>query len=158
MTYLEMATGAALLGSVLAIAVPAFNQEIHASRFVEATDGLARIGANAVAYAAVHHRFPESTQLTPTVPPRGAPQPDAPGLWEGAVWKALTFHPVPDGVPHSYSFSFENTGGSVGSSFVAQARGDLDGDGVLSTFEIRGELRGTEFTLVPGMYVEAELE
>jgi hypothetical protein len=62
-------------------------------------------------------------------------------------------------VPHAYSFSFESTSG--GRAFVAQARGDLDGDSVLSTFEIRGTMRvgDTEKpTVLPGMYVEAELE
>ena len=66
-----------------------------------------------------------------------------------------------EGVPHAYAFSFESTSG--GSAFVAQARGDLDGDGVLSTFEIRGRsgrdgAADPEPTVLPGMYIEAELE
>ena len=44
----EHAFGVALLGSVAAIAVPAFVREVHASRFVEPTDGLVRLGASAV--------------------------------------------------------------------------------------------------------------
>ncbi len=158
-TPVELAIGAAILGSVLAVAVPAFSRDLHASRFVEPTDGLARIGASAVAYAEANQRFPESAPLTPAAPPRGKKEADPPGTWDGATWKALSFRPSPEGVPHAYAFSFESTAGGTG--FVAQARGDLDGDGVLSTFEIRGRMGradGEKPVLAPGMYVEAELE
>lgn len=156
-TPVELAIGAALVGSLLAVAVPAFLRELHASRFVEPTDGLARMGAAAIAYAEANQRFPDSAPLTPAIPPRGKKESDPPGTWEGATWKALAFRPAPEGVPHAYSFSFESTG--AGSGFVAQARGDLDGDGIASTFEIRGEARGDQKpSVAPGMYVEAELE
>lgn len=158
-TPVELAVGVAILGSLLAVAVPAFSRDLHASRFVEPTDGLARLGASAVAYAEANQRFPDSAALTPATPPRGRKEADPPGTWDGATWKALAFRPVPEGVPHAYAFSFESTSG--GTAFIAQARGDLDGDGVLSTFEIRGRARHTEGekpAVAPGMYVEAELE
>jgi hypothetical protein len=158
-TPVELAVGAAILGSLLAVAVPAFSRDLHASRFVEPTDGLARLGASAVAYAEANERFPESAPLTPSAPARGTKEVDPPGTWDGPTWKALSFRPSPEGVPHAYAFSFESTAG--GSAFVAQARGDLDGDGVLSTFEIRGRTGRTDGekpAVAPGMYVEAELE
>jgi type II secretory pathway pseudopilin PulG len=157
-TPVELAVGVAILGSLLAVAVPAFSRDLHASRFVEPTEGLARLGAAAVAYAEVNERFPDSAPLTPAAPPRGKKEADPPGTWDGATWKALAFRPSAEGVPHGYAFSFESTSG--GSAFVAQARGDLDGDGVLSTFEIRGLAKhaGGKPVVVPGMYVEAELE
>ena len=163
-TPVELAIGAAILGSLLAVAVPAFLRDLHASRFVEPTEGLERLGAAAVAYAVVNQRFPESAPLTPAVPPRGKKEADPPGTWDTGTWKTLAFRPAAEGVPHAYAFSFESTSG--GSAFVAQARGDLDGDGVLSTFEIRGR-SGHDGTppaasgapmVMPGMYVEAELE
>ena len=151
----ELAIGAALLGSVLAVSVPAFLRELHASRLDEPTEGLARIGAAAIAYAEANGRFPESAPLTPAVPPRGKKEADPPGTWDTPAWKALGFRPAPEGAPHAYAFSFE----SNGTSFVAQAHGDLDGDGVFSTFEIRGALKpGEKPALAPGMYVESELE
>ena len=158
-TPVELAVGAAILGSLLAVAVPAFSRDLHASRFVEPTDGLARIGAAAIAYAEANQRFPDSAPLTPSAPPRGKKEADPPGTWDGATWQALSFRPSAEGVPHAYAFSFESTAG--GTAFVAQARGDLDGDGVLSTFEIRGHAsraNGERPALAPGMYVEAELE
>lgn len=154
-TPVELAVGVALVGSVLAVAVPAFVRELHASHFVEPTEGLARIGAGAVAYAEANGRFPDSAPLTPAIPPRGKKEVDPPGTWETPTWKALGFRPAPEGAPHAYSFSFESTG----DRFVAQARGDLDGDGVLSTFEIRGRAtKGEKPAVVPGVYVESELE
>lgn len=171
-TAVELAIGAALFGSLMAVAVPAFSRDLHASRFVEPTEGLARLGASAVVYATTNERFPDSAPLTPQLPPRGTREADPPGTWDGPTWTALGFRPSPEGVPHAYAFSFESTSG--GSVFVAQARGDLDGDGVLSTFEIRGRSGrdGTapasagarapgaaqEPAVAPGMYIEAELE
>lgn len=151
----ELAAGFAAIGSTLAVAVPAFVRELHASRFAEPTEGLARLGASAVAYAEQNGRFPDSAPLTPATPPRGRKDVDPPGAWDAPGWKALAFRPTADGVPHAYAFSFDSTG----DAFVARARGDLDGDGVLSTFEIRGTARrGEKPSVAPSMYVEAELE
>jgi hypothetical protein len=161
-TPVELAVGVALLGSIVAVAVPAFIHELHASRFVEPVDGLTRMGAAAVVYAEANQRFPDSAPLTPASPPRGKREADPPNMWEGPTWKALAFRPSPEGVPHAYAFSFESTAG--GAAFVAQARGDLDGDGVLSLFEIRGATKrgaggeGDKPAVAPGIYVEAELE
>lgn len=154
-TPIELAIGVALLGATAAVAIPAFARELHASRLVEATDGLARMGEGALAYAEEHQRFSDSAPLTPAIPPRGKKEADPAGTWDGASWKALAFRPSPEGVPHAYAFAFD----SSGSAFVARARGDLDGDGILSTFEIRGAARpGEPPRLEPGMYVDAELE
>jgi hypothetical protein len=158
-TPVELAMCAALLGSLMAVAVPAFSRDLHASRFVEPVEGLARLGASAVAYAETNGRFPDSAPLTPAVPPRGKKDADPPGAWDHATWKALAFRPSAEDVPHAYAFSFDSTT-SGGTAFVAQSRGDLDGDGVLSTFEVRGRLgRDAERpSVLPGLYVEAELE
>lgn len=154
-TPIELAIGFALLGSVLAVAIPAFVREVHASRFVEPVDGLSRLSAAAIEHAEKHGHLPESAPLTPETPPRGKKEVDPPGTWDAPTWQALEFRASPEGVPHAYSFAFE----AQPTGFVAQARGDLDGDGVLSTFEVRGLVHPDKKPeLVPGMYVEAELE
>jgi hypothetical protein len=122
---------------------------------VEPTDGLARLAASVVAYSEVNGRFPEPAPLTPAAPARGTKTADPAGTWDHPTWKALDFRPAPEGVPHAYAFGLDTTG----TGFVARARGDLDGDGVLSTFEVRGAIRpGEKAAVEPGMYVEAELE
>jgi hypothetical protein len=154
-TPIELALGASLLGCIAAVAIPTFVREIHASRFVEPTEGLARLGTAAVAFAEVNGRFPDSAPLTPAAPPRGKKQVDPPGTWDAPTWKALEFRAAPEGVPHAYAFAFESTG----SSFVARARGDLDGDGILSTFETHGTARPGEPPRVePGLTIDSELE
>lgn len=161
-TAVEAAIGFAILGSLLAVAVPAFVRDLHTSRFVEPVNGLQKIGAAAVANAQgrpIAEAFPPSVSLTPSMPPRGTLAADVPGTWDAPTWRALDFRPVAEGVPHAYAFSFDSVLSPARSTFTARARGDLDGDGVLSLFEITGAVSPTEPAAVaPGMYVEAELE
>jgi type II secretory pathway pseudopilin PulG len=157
-TPLEAAVGVALVGSVLAVAVPTFVRNMSSSRLTEATNGLHRIGEHAIAGAAgksCANAFPGPAPLTPESVPRGKPAVDAePDPWQHPTWRALDFRASPPGVAHSFSFQLDRTG----DAFVAHAHGDLDGDGTTSTFEIRGKCEHDVASLAPGMYVEAELE
>jgi hypothetical protein len=160
----ELAIGFALVGSLLAIVVPTFAREIHASRTVEPVDGLHRIGAGAVAYAldrSVAEAFPPTAPLTPPAVPRGRCEADPPALWDQPTWRALEFTPAPAGSPHCFAFSFDSALSPARSAFRAQAHGDLDGDGVVSTFEISGHDVSGDATgpaVDPGMYVDSEIE
>jgi hypothetical protein len=162
LTAVEAAIVFAIVGSLLAVAVPAFVRELHASRFVEPVDGLQRIGAGALAYAQgkpTASAFPPSAPLTPASVPRGTREVDPPGVWEHPSWRALGFRAAPEGLPHAFSFGFDATPGPARSTFVAHAHADLDGDGVRSTFELRGHaVEGQPAEVEPGLYVEAEVE
>ncbi|HEY1957164.1 MAG TPA: hypothetical protein VGH28_16210 [Polyangiaceae bacterium] len=161
-TAVEAAVAIALGGWLLVVSVPAFVRNLSFSRLDEATAGLARIAEHASAGAAgksCDAAFPESAPLTPATVPRGAPAVDAaPDPWQHPTWRALDFRASPAGVAHSFSFSFDRTLDKDKSAFVAQAHGDLDGDGATSTFEVRGacDVDGTK--VAPGMYVESEIE
>jgi type IV pilus assembly protein PilA len=163
-TPVELAIAFSLVASLLAVAVPTFVREVHASRFVEPVDGLKAIGAGAVLYAQGHsvaQAFPPSAPLTPATPPRGRCEADPPGTWEQPTWLALGFRPSAPGVPHCYSFSFDSTLSPTLSRFRAQARGDLDGDGLFSTFEIGGHDTAGDPggpVLDPGMFIQSEVE
>jgi hypothetical protein len=160
----ELAIAFALVGSLLAVAVPAFVREVHASRLVEPVDGLQRLGASAVSYARerpVAQGFPSSAPMTPATPPRGRCAPDAADAWDLPTWRALDFRPAAPGAPHCFSFAFDSTAGAARAAFRAHAHGDLDGDGITSTFQISGQYvdgdpRGP--TLDPGMIVDSEVE
>ena len=93
-------------------------------------------------------------------------------VWQHLTWRSLDFgfcrpapHEAPDNLsecePHRFAFQFDSaldpqTGVM---RFVATAHGDLDGDGVLSTFEVRGErLPGQPARVIPGMFVDREVE
>jgi hypothetical protein len=154
-TPIELAIGVALLGSVCAVAIPAFVRELHASRFSEPIDALGRMSASAIHYAELNHKLPDSAPLTPPAPARGKRESFPSDIWSHPTWKALEFQAAPEGVPFAYAYEFE----SQAAGFVCRARGDLDGDGVLSTFEIRATASpGEPLRIEPGMYIEQELE
>jgi hypothetical protein len=163
MTAVEAAVGTAIVASVLAVAVPAFVRELHASRLTEAVSGLERLGTDVVAYAqgrTMRDAIPASAPLTPSVVPRGTLVVDPPGTWDNTTWTALGFRASPEGTPHAFAFAFDAPG-PLRSAFVAVAHGDLDGNGITSTFEIRGHATnepGGGVQLQPGMYVESEIE
>lgn len=146
---------------MLVVAVPSFVQNLSASKLTEPIDGLDRLVTNAVAYARARPQpisFPPSAPLTPAEVPRGEAAEDPPNAWEHLTWKSLDFRFE---ASHSFAFKFDsaldpNTGVM---RFVATAHGDLDGDGVISTFEVRGErVPGQEARVLPGMFVDREVE
>jgi prepilin-type N-terminal cleavage/methylation domain-containing protein len=155
LTAVEVAIGLAILGTLVAIAIPACVREMHASKFAEPVNGLARIGKNATALcSSAEATFPESTPLTPEKTPRGKMEVDPAGTWDHPTWKALDFRATPDGVPHAFSFQVDGKPEEL----IARAHGDLDGDGVTSTFEVRCVRDQEGARVLPGMYVDAEVE
>ena len=158
LTPVEAAAVVAITGSLLATALPAFVRNLHASRLVEPTNGLHHIAARAAALAAhqpADKAYPASIGLTPASVPRGTRVKDPPGTWDKPTWRALDFsfkH------AHSYSFKFESHDAPGSASYRAVAHGDLDGDGVLSTFEISGSSKNgsAPVTLPLDMYREVE--
>jgi type IV pilus assembly protein PilA len=164
LTAPELAIGFALVGSVLAVAIPTFVREVHVSRFVEPVEGVQRIAAAAVAYAAVHpgpQPFPPSAPMTPPTPPRGRCEADPTELWDRPTWVALDFRPAPAGQPHCFAFAFDSTPSPARSTFRAHAHGDLDGDGITSTFEVTGGVSENDPRgpiIDPGMFVDSEVE
>ena len=158
LTPLEAAAAAAIAASLLAATVPAFVKNLHASRVAEPMEGLARIAARATALAAgaaPEAAYPESAPLTPASVPRAELVTDPPGTWDHPTWRLLDFKWM---VPHAYSFEFESGNSKEESRFIARAHGDLDGDGVRSSFSIAGEMkRGGEPRILP-MDVHREVE
>ncbi len=191
-TLVEAAIGLSLALSVAAIALPAFVRNLVSSKLVEPVDGLGRIGAAACTLVAEGKPVPPSAPLTPADVPRGQRVVDPPGTWESPTWRALGFHPTENGAPHAFSFVFDDTTtaqvprvsgptafAGVGTpppaappapilhpSFKAASHGDLDGDGVTSSFEIHSQPAAAgsaapgsgPLQVDPEMYVEAEVE
>ncbi len=157
----ELAAIIAVGGTLVVVAVPAFLRNLSASKLSEPIEGLDRIVTNAVAYAHARPQnisFPPSAPLTPPEVPRGAPAEDPPHVWEHLTWKSLDFG---FDAPHSFAFRFDSAldPNTNVMRFVARAHGDLDGDGVLSTFEVRGERApGEDARVLPGMFVDRKVE
>lgn len=164
MRALTAAQAAAIFGvagSVLAVAIPSFVRNLSASKLSEPIDGLDRIVTNAMSYAEAHPQeisFPPSAPLTPTQVPRGVRAPDPPEAWEHLTWKCLDFGYTE---PHAFAFQFQSTldENTQVMRFTATAHGDLDGDGMVSTFEVKGErVPGQAPRVLPGMFVDREVE
>lgn len=140
-TPVEAALAFAIAGSVLAVTVPAFVRNLHASRMSEALEGLEKLSARAMILsdtAPLGAAFPSSCPLTPAAVPRATLVVDPPHTWDHPSWRLLDFG---FDTPHAYSFQFESQNGADVSRFVAIAHGDLDGDGVVSTFKTGGSIR-----------------
>ncbi|RLB48228.1 MAG: hypothetical protein DRI90_25570 [Deltaproteobacteria bacterium] len=157
----EIAVVIAVGGSVLAVAVPSFIRNLSFSKLSEPIDGLSLLVSNAVAYSNGRPQnisFPPSAPLTPAEVPRGVVAEDPADAWNHLTWRSLNFQIER---PHSFSFKFDSAldPQSGVMRFVAAAHGDLDGDGVLSTFEVRGErVPGADARVLPGMFVDREVE
>jgi hypothetical protein len=131
----------AIGGSLLAVTVPAFLRNLHASRMSEALEGLELIAGRASVLsdaAPLAAAFPESAPLTPSNVPRATLVTDPPHTWDHPTWRLLGFGFE---APHAYSFQFDSQNGTDVSRFTAEAHGDLDGDGVVSTFRTGATLR-----------------
>lgn len=79
-----------------------------------------------------------------------------PGLWTDASWQALKFS-MDD--PHYYSYTYIASGTDSTAHFTVRANGDLDCDGVYSTFEMVGSVQ-TDGTVTgqAGFFKDQELE
>ncbi len=136
----EAALCVAVCGSVLAVGIPAFVRDLHASRLVEPIEGLNRIATAAAVQASenpARQAYPEDAPQTPRVVPSGKPMQDPPGTWDHPTWVRLG---LGFSRPHSYSFEFDSDARGGRARYLAVARGDLDGDGQLSEFSIKGEV------------------
>ena len=157
---LELSAAFAIGGSLVAVAVPSFVRNLSASKLTEPIDGLDRLMRAAVSYAESRQQefsFPPSAPLTPAAVPRGRREADPAEAWEHLTWKSLHFR---IDHPHAFAFEFRSDVDAMHTArFTVSAHGDLDGDGVLSTFEVRGErVQGQTARALPGMFVDREVE
>lgn len=148
-------------GSVLAVAVPSFLENLSASKWSESTHALARVAHGALVHATSHpheNAFPPSAPLTPEQVPRGERVQLPPDAWAHLSWRALGFSV--DG-PQAYAYRFDSALDPATRvfRFAATAHGDLDGDGNPSTFQVQGDKpQDGPARLAPGLLVHREVE
>jgi type II secretory pathway pseudopilin PulG len=152
LSLLEAALLLCLLGIVLAIFVPTFVRHVRTNKIDEASELLEQMSAQAAAYygttwdSGKSHCLPPAAGPTPGEPTVDAERVDfySPEARGQQTWKALGFQPDRP-VRYSYSFTPTEHGcGLVGPEATGtvsfRALGDLDGDGVQSTFERRATI------------------
>jgi type II secretory pathway pseudopilin PulG len=161
----------AIVGTLSAVAIPSLMRYSRRARTSEALQKLAYIHRMSATYVSGESNvrtvtlgethsghietFPESTSLTPTTVPSGIAVLTT-TEWMQPGWQALAFS-IAD--PHRYAYEYVSSGSGTNAMFTARALGDLDGDGVYSTFERAGALsaRG-EVTGSVGIFMVHETE
>lgn len=152
MSLLEAALLACLLATVLAIFIPTFARRIRTNKIDEAPELLSELSARTAAYYATS----SDGQRTGCLPPPAGPTPLNPDVEAEAIdfassdavghetWEALGFRPERP-IRYSYSYVPSTHGCGLGAegppvTISFRAHGDLDGDGVRSTFERRARV------------------
>jgi hypothetical protein len=158
LSALESVVLVSIAGSVLAVFVPTFVRQLHASRLAEPLEGLQRIAGRATLLAdgrALSKAYPASVGLTPAEVPAGNSVEDPEGTWDHPTWQSLEFRMTR---PHYYAFAFENESKGDVARFTARALGDLDGDGLFSTFKMEGEMQAGKSPVLFPLEMDRELE
>lgn len=167
-TLIELMIVVAILGILAAVAIPAFVRYLRRSKTTEAVDKLAYLFRQSSVYitaervgrgmggAVLAVQFPSTQALTPATVPAGVRTLTPAASWDTPTWQALSFA-ISD--PHYYAYAYDSAGTGTSAQFTARAVGDLDGDGVTSTFERAGMLNAQrEVQGSQGIYMERELE
>lgn len=152
-----------------AIAVPAFYKYIRKAKTIEASEGLdkLRVGAK-IYYQSDHYNTTTGDLLPKRFPPTSAAwtpaadccaqgqrcQPDA-AAWNKAPWLQLHFAPAD---PHYYQFRYKSSGTDRAARATLEARGDLDCDGVYSSYRVELEIDEEGGVQARGPIITDELE
>jgi type IV pilus assembly protein PilA len=128
----------AIIGILAAVAIPAFIKYIKASKSSEATSNLRKIYDGEVAYFDIDHVNSAGDRYLAQFVSAGPQPATVPsgqkvlGNWADDGWISLHFG---TDAPVYYRYTAVASGTGADASFTARAEGDLDGDGIYSTFE-----------------------
>ncbi len=146
-----------LLGVAAAVAVPAFIKYMRKAKTVEAIDMMDRMYKGAANYVSTPRLDAAGAKLPCAFPPSGAIEgkkccefpdqkcPADPAVWAGSPWSDLNFQMTD---PRFYRYEFKSEGTGTNAKATIVAHGDLDCDGIESTFEM--QLTATAATGEPG--------
>jgi type IV pilus assembly protein PilA len=170
-TLIELMIVVAIIGILAATALPAFMKYVRRSKTIEATMNIRKLYDSSVAYFASERgdssgrilakQFPQNpASISPNVGAcclvAGKKCRPQPSLWTDASWKALNFS-VDD--PFYYSYQYTSTGTDTSSKFSIDAYGDLNCNGVYSTYERKGSVDSKfNVTGASGLYIVNDIE
>jgi prepilin-type N-terminal cleavage/methylation domain-containing protein len=165
-TLIELLVTIAIMGLLAAVAVPAYVVNMRRAQSSEALFNIRKMYDGAVAYyladhadaggAPLPHAFPPTDGPTPAQIPRGTKVLVPAASWETPGWTAMGFY-IRDYQRYSYSFTSTGSDAAAVATFIAQ--GDLNGNGVPSTFQrsaagqVGGGVSGGS-----GLYVVSDVE
>ena len=150
-TLVELMIVVAIIGVLAALAIYGVSRYLKHSKTAEATRNLGSVetgSKNAFQQetdtsAAKDGTGPFTHQFCPTavIKPPGGSIPVAAKIkaaaadWNDPAWVCLKFS---INEPQFYRYSYDSTGVATGATYTATANGDLDGNTVVSTFQIVG--------------------
>jgi len=146
--------GMFVLGVLSTLAIAGFRGYLSAAKSAEARASVGAIGRLAVASteaSPAHRPCPSASRFVPTKAPTGTKYVSSPSDWNidgpSAGFGCLKFS---IDAPQYYSYGYESTP----TSFRAIAHGDLNGDGVESTFIAQGAVANGSAVLSPAVLEE----
>jgi type IV pilus assembly protein PilA len=172
-SLVELMVVVTIIGLLTTLAIPGFMGYIKKTKSAEAAQNTSKMYAASRSYvvdlgltrgstAVVSAQFPAAEPVTPLANcctfagHRCMPNP---ATWDTPTWNSLHFAMTD---PHYYRYEYASTGPAVlgaGARFTARALGDLDCDGILSTFEMTGELMPTmEVSGAAGIFMDRPTE
>jgi type IV pilus assembly protein PilA len=169
-TLIELMIVVAIIGILAAVAIPAFIKYIRKAKTVEATEGLDKLNAGAKQYFQTDHYDTGGNLLPKAFPTTVGPSPGATcctdatmapkcspnsGLWTAPSWAALHFQ-MSD--PHYYQWNWVAAGTVSGSTYTAQAIGDLNCNGTPGIYQFFGSVDGEMGVVAKGPAVSNEIE
>ena len=170
-TLVELMIVVAIIGVLAALAIYGVKKYLTSAKTAEARAAVGRMakdGANHFnmetiqgttlalgSAAAPSSAICETAAAVPAAVPAGAKWQSSPLDWKGAGWSCLKFSMEQ---PQYFQYKYTATGALTAkdSTFLAEAKGDLDGDTIPSTFSMQGKIvietgKGSIVALSPGM-------
>jgi type IV pilus assembly protein PilA len=172
-TLIELMLVVAITGILAVLAVYGVRKYVTSAKSAEARNALGQIGKDAIlsydsetmtnkvlaqgTSAAITRRFCLNSSVSvPASPPKGSKYQSSKADWSNATdtanragFPCLKFEMT---LPQYYSYSYGGVDpGSTSASFTALARGDLNGDGVASSFWLIGKVSNSRALLAPSI-------
>ncbi len=161
-----------LVGTLAALAIHGYTRFLRAAKLAEAKSGVGQMARGAAAAyeqeqldaTGRYHQALCASASSPVpkdvIDVRGKKYQSTPADWEAdratnAGFACLGFSWQ---VPQYYQFDYEATGTPALDRFQAIARGDLDGDGVTSSFVLEGRVGPTNTLVISPALIETDPE
>lgn len=157
-TLVELMIVVAIIGVLAALAIYGVRKYLLNAKTAEAKEGVGRIAKDAssaydregmpagtlalTSVAGITHRLCPDAAIVPANKTEIAGQKyqSSPASWTGIGWNCLKFS-MKDPQYFQYQYDSSATTGASGTTFIAIAHGDLNGDTVTSTFTMGGSIQ-----------------